>query len=394
MTTPSRTLRLLVAILAVAVVAVPAARTALANGLGDLYVAVPEGVAEVRLVDERIEATVDAGAATGLAFTNDGAYLFVVDDAGALSRIDIETISLDKTYTLPAAALAVAHPEGDALLLALEGQRALGVLADGSDDPTTGPELRGMPDLIAADRLDHRAVAARYGEPWVDIVETPSGSVESATLDGEVVALAVADDTGYAYAATTGPNRLWRVALDTGSVDWGGKLDGKPSAVTAVDDAAIVAVGADLVRVTGEDVVPWSETDDDVTALATSDEGQFVYLATADAVLAIDKDHPTAEPRATVALDEPTALAPVHKASTLVANGGQTIDPEDGSAGSANGTHPQSTKAPATDTEDGPGPLWRRAGPDPVVLFGGGGAIVLLVLLASRELIKRSVGEG
>jgi hypothetical protein len=402
MPTLTRFLRALVATLVVAGLVVPGASTALANGLGDLYVAAPGGVDEVFLKGEQIVTEVEiGGGASHLAFTNEGASLFVIDGEGGLQRIDIESISVAQSYSLTTDAAAIAHPKGTSLFIALAGEARLAVLPEDEDATTGGPTLSGAPDLLAADRHENRFVAAQAGHSWLDVVEPASAHVTNVTMDGDIVAIAIARDEGYAYVAMEDPNQVARVALATGKVDWRADLSGAPSALTAVPEAAIVAIDDGLFRVKGGKAAPWSTeatgVEGPVIDLATSDEGAYVYVATEERIIAVNVTMPDTKPAAAVALAETAWLAPVPKASSLVPNGGDDTDTGSGTGtgtGTGDGTGEDASNAPATDTEDEGGPLWHRSAPDPALLFGVGAAIVGVVLGGTYAVMRRTIGAS
>jgi len=78
----------------------PVARPALANGIGDLYVAAKGGVDEVHVLSQSIVNTVDlTPAPTALAFSPDGRSLYAADGGRFVTRIDIETIDWLSTWT-------------------------------------------------------------------------------------------------------------------------------------------------------------------------------------------------------------------------------------------------------------------------------------------------------
>jgi DNA-binding beta-propeller fold protein YncE len=401
MTTLTRLLRALGATLAVVGLVLPGASVALANGLGDLYVAVPGGVDEVFLAGQQIVTTVDVtGGGSDLAFTNDGAFLFVVDASGGLGRINIEEIRPDQSYTLAKDAVAVAHPKGTALFIALKDDAALAVLPRDETTTSEGPTLSGAADILAADPHENRFVAAQSGHSWLDIVEPSSAHVTRVQLDGDIVAVAIARAEGYAYVAMEGPNQVARVSLATGAVDWKADLSGAPSALAAVPEAAVVAVGDALFRVKDGQAAPWSTAATGikglVTQLSASYEGAYVYVATEDAILAINEAQPDSAPAAEVAVAGAAFLAPIPKESSLYKGRGAGTGPgSSAGAGNATGTGAgnSASQAPATDTEGDRGPLWHRSGRDPLLPIGVGAAIVVGVLLCSRALLKRTILE-
>ena len=399
MTTLSRLLRTLGATLAVAALVLPGATVALANGVGDLYVAVPDGVAEVHLAAEAIKETVDVGSGGGahLAFTNDGVSLFVVDANGGLQRIDIESISVDQTYSLSKDAVAGAHPKGTSLFVALAGQSALAVLPKDETAVADGPTLSGAADLLAADRRENRMVAAQAGHSWLDIVEPASAKVTNVTMDGDIVSIVIARAEGYAYVAMTSPDQVARVLLETGAVEWKATLPGAPSALAAVPAAAVEAIGDKLYRAKDGKAAAWSTTRTGivgpVTQLAASDEGAFVYAATGAGIIAVNTAQPDAAPAASVVIAKSVFLAPVPKESSLYKGGSGTGPDPSGGTGKGAGEGGKPSHAPATDT-DGGTPLFRPAGQDPLLLIAIGAAIVVGVLLGSYTLMRRTVGEG
>jgi DNA-binding beta-propeller fold protein YncE len=382
------------------VVGFPGAGVVLANGLGDLYVATAGGVDEVYLLGNEVVTTVDIKPGRSrLAFTADGATLYAGDGADSLVRINIKDIAVDKQFTLPGHATAIVHPRGNALLLAYPDSKSLGVLFDGDDAPIAGASLPGAANLLAADPRETRVVAAESGAGWVAIVQPFTSTVTRVDVGGDVgakiEALAVARDEGGVYVASTAPDRLSYVDFATGKVAWTAALDGAPVAVAAIPSAAIVAIGGRLVRVAAGEAKAWATTPADVTDLAASYEGKFLYAATGKTVVAIAVAAPTAPPAASVdiASGAPMALAPVPKASTLVTEVGTgtgTGHTGTGPGQTASGGSAGGTAAPATDTEDG-GPLFRKPAADQTWLFGTAALIALVVALVSRYALKRVV---
>jgi hypothetical protein len=385
----------LVAAAMAVLVGIPGVGGVLANGVGDLYVATPAGVHEVYLLGGSVVETVPIEPGpVRLAFTPDGRSLYAGDGSRSLVRIDLESISLAQTYHLPAAAAGIAHPRGDALLLAYPDSRALGILIAGDDTPSAGPGLPGPADILAADRRETRVVAAARGQSWVAIVEPASAAVTKVDVEGKVTAIAIARDEGFAYVATTGPDRLALVSLDSGTVTWSTPLDGAPADVTAIPSAAIVAVGDRLVRVAAGKAGPWTDLPADTLRLATSDEGGFVYAGTASTVYAIAVADPTAKPAASVKIPggTPATLAPVPRSSSLAraGAGAASIGQPGSSPGVGSGGH--ASGPPATDTTSG-GARFRPAGPDALTLFGSAGVIALVLMAGARLAFRRLLDE-
>lgn len=407
MTPWNRSLRVLgsAAVAVCLVLAGDPGRLALANGVGDLYVADAQGVEEVYLKSSIIESPIKIPAAPSmLAFTADGQTLYTADGTTDLYQIAIVNLEVSGPQKAAKAITAIAHPYGADLFLAYEGSKGLGVLVDGATAFTDGPDLPAPADLLAADPRETRFAAAAKGDTWVAVVEPSSSHVTqvggSAGVGGKVVGLAVARAEGYVWVATTGPNRVAKVSLATGKVAASIPLDGAPTAITAIEGAAVVAIGSDLVKVRTGAASAFATASGTVLELATDLTAGFVYVATSDRVTAISVATPTASPAASVAMPsgKPAALAPVpNKGSSLVSatTGGTEASAGTGASAGTNGSStakPGKTHAPATDTDDAPGPL-RIAGRDVTNLLLGVGALIVVVVIGSRYLIKRMVGE-
>lgn len=88
-------------------------------------------------------------------------------------------------------------------------------------------------------------------------MEPASAHVTNVTMDGDIVAVAIARAEGFAYVAMEGPNQVARVSLETGAVDWKADLPGAPSALTAVPGAAVVAMGWKLYNARDGKAAAW-----------------------------------------------------------------------------------------------------------------------------------------
>lgn len=410
---------------------------ALANGIGDLYVADPTLVLELNTgattgldpVDHKIcvpggpvssvaaspDASASAGASatagacpsptikapTQLAFsadTTDAAkqYLATANGTRDIYRINIVDLTVQAPITMSDDVTAIAHPKGNTLYVALAGSKTLMYVGDSDTTASNGASMsKGVPDILAADARDTHVVAAKTGEPWVAIVDA-SGTVNYPTLPqgGNVVAIAIARDEGAAYVATTGPNRLYRIDLVKHTVLWSPSLPEEPTAVAALDHYAVVAAGPKLYKVQKSGASLWATTSSDVLALTADLDAGYVYVATSDAVTARSVATPTTS-AASIALTggAPAALAAVpNKASNLPAVHGKPTPTGGTSNNSATGTaKPHRTHAPATDTIDDIVAAGRSV--DITTLLLVLGSTIIGVTLGSRYLIKRLVGE-
>jgi hypothetical protein len=406
MTSWTRSLRVFgaAALAASLVLAGGSGRVALANGIGDLYVADPKGVLEIYLKASIIENQIPNLPATPsmLAFSANGTTLYASDKSTDLYQIKISDLSHSGPTRTAAPIAAMAYPFGSSLFVAVQGSKTLSVLTDGAASFADGPTLPSAPDLLAADSRETRFAAAAKDGSWVAIVEPASSKViavgGSAGIGGKVVDMAVARAEGYVWVATTGPNRVALVSLSTGQVASSAPLDAAPTSVTALGKYAVASAGSDLFRVQGTKASAWATAPAKVVGLASDLSAQFVYVATTDKVIALSVTDPKASPAASVALKNgaPAALAPVpNRGSSLAAatgaNGSPTPSGHNGSAiatGKPHKTHPPSTDALDTLVPSG------SANVDLGMLILGLGGVVVGVLFGSRYMIKRLVGES
>ncbi len=406
MTSWTRSLRAIgaAALAASFVLASGSGRVVLANGIGDLYVADPKGVLELYLKASIIENQIpDLPAVPSmLAFSANGATLYASDKSADLYQIKISDLSHSGPTRTATPITAMAYPFGSSLFVAVQGSKTLSVLADGAPTFADGPTLPAVPDLLAADPRETRFAAAALGASWVAIVEPASSKVISvggaAGIGGKVVDMAVARAEGYVWVATTAPNRVALVSLSTGQVASSAPLDAAPTAVTALGKYAVASTGSDLFKIQGSKASAWATSPGKALDLASDLSAQFVYVATADKVVALSVADPNASPAASVKLTNgaPAALAPVpNRGSSLATATGADASPAaTGHSGTtAVSATPRRTHAPSTDTlsELVSG---STANVDLGTLILGVGGIVVGVLLGSRSLIKRMIGEA
>ena len=273
-----------------------------ANGIGDLYAAATGGVLELHVASGRIVQQVKVPSTpSGIAFSNDARSLYLAAGATRLDQIDIETISLADSISLPIDVVAVAVPKGVTAVAAGPGRPRL-LLASLTDGTVTETDrLSAAPNLVSADRRDRRAMAARSGESWVAIVDSANGAVTELELTGKVVGLAVDRAGGAGFVVTRAPNRLTRVRLDKPAIDWEVALPELPTAVVSTAFGPIVAAADGLWRSNGKTATSWLAEGSPRGILAASDDGAILYLGQAMAILAFDA---TGELRQTIALPD------------------------------------------------------------------------------------------
>jgi DNA-binding beta-propeller fold protein YncE len=306
----------------------------LANGIGDLYVAAAAGVDEVHVDTSKVVNTVVlTPAPTDLAFTPDGLKLYSADGGRFVTRIDIETISVETRIAVPGTVSALAHGRGDLLAIAYAERKTVGILDPADDSLTETAALPGAVDLLAANRHEGLIVAAEHGATWLAIIDPATRTVRKTTLAAEIVAIAIDPAGEFAYAATMGTNLVVRIKLSDASIVWQAALGGAPVAITASPDSAFVSVGPNILEAADGEATAWAKAAGEVGSLAASDDGGAIYATEGDAIQAFDATGKLARTISLPADAAPTALAPVPRASSIAGGGSGAI----GGAGASGG---------------------------------------------------------
>ena len=289
---------------------------------------------------------------TSLAFTPDGRKLYSADDGRFVTRIDIETISVETRVAVPANVGALAHAKGDLLAIAYPSRRTVGILDPADDSLTETAALPGAVDLFAAKRHEPRIVAAEHGATWLAIVDPDTRTVRTVILDAKIVAMAVDPAGGFAYVATIGTNQVLKIKLDDASTAWRAPLSGAPVAVTAGPDSAFVSVGPKVFETADGTTSAWAIAGGDVGALATSDDDGVIYATEGDAVQAFGAKGKLERTVKLAANAAPSALAPVPRASSIAGGGsgaagaGTTGSGGPGAVASVKSMRPRPTRSP------------------------------------------------
>lgn len=268
---------------------------ALANGIGDLYVAVDDGVLELSVATAQLVTKVDlTPTPRSIAFSNDGRSLYAANGTRRLDVIDIETISFSGKIELRAAATLVVVPKGETALAAGPQSRRLALVNLEDRSLRETEPLPGTADILAADRRDRRVLAAQSGASWVAIVDADDASVVTAKVPGRIVAAAADRSGGGGYLVTSSPNRLVRIDYASAKVQWDAALPGRPIAVASMVTGPIVAVAGAVAgagalwTVIHRTAAPWATLPASVVALVPNDDGGIMYAALPDRILALD----------------------------------------------------------------------------------------------------------
>jgi DNA-binding beta-propeller fold protein YncE len=329
-------------------VAAPA--PALANGVGDLYLASPAGVLEVHVSTATVVSKIEMPQPPqSLAFTPDGKTLYVGSGGARVTPIDIETLALGSDIATPGPVSALAFPAGQILVGAMPQRRSLVFITVHGNEIAESAELPGPGNLLAGDRRDPRIAVAEAGGNWLEVIDPATQQARKTTLAGLIQALAVDRTGGDLLVATSEPDALLKIDLTTLVVARTMNLPGIPSSVVAMPEAAVVSGGTNLWYVTDEGAVPFATTRDRVVGLAASDEGKFVHVAEPAAVEVFDR---SGKLQRTLELGKdrsPVALAAVPAGSSLYMGTGSNTTPRPASAAGTPGAL-ATPKTPPTGT--------------------------------------------
>ncbi len=309
---------------------------ALANGVGDLYVASPAGVLEVRVSTSTIVSTTSVlPSPQSLAFTPDGRTLYVGSGGAHITPIDIETLTIGDAISTPGPVTALAFPAGEILVGAMPLRRTLAFITVHDNSVVESAELPGPGNLLAGDRRDPRVAVADAGETWLDVVDPATSTARKTTVAGGIQALAIDRQNGGVLVATANPNALLRVDLTTLTTTWTVPLSATPTAVAALASTAIVSIGSDLWSVSPTKATKWATARGGVVAMAASDEGAFLHVAESGTVEVFDAMGRLQRTLELGTERDPVALAAVPAGSSLyLGNGGrQSPSPAAGTPG-------------------------------------------------------------
>lgn len=378
----SRAINALAVVLgSIAIVGGAVPSTVLANGIGDLYAGVPGGLIELHMASSSIVNQLDfEPPAESLAFSNDGRTLWAARAQASLTRIDIETISIGVPIKLTGPALAVVVPEGNSALVAVKGESKVSIVEPTRDGVRESRALPAEPDLLAANRHEPLAVAARRGGRWIAIVDPATGAVQTLKVDGAIVGVAVDQRGGVGYAVTTGPARLWRIRLRDPKITDRVDLAVASTAVVATAKGPVVAAGREIWIVGSSVARLLAKTDADISTITASDDGELVYLGGADSVSAIDLKGKLLSTFSLPDRQNPTALAAIPAPSSLGAGaGGGSVPPPN---------------APVTSTMPIPIPPAVKPLAGAVLVFGLILAIFMVGARVRRFALEHKHGSG
>lgn len=262
---------------------------ALANGVGDLYVASSAGVLEVHVKTSTVVSTIPmVPAPQSVAFSPDGHTVYASGSGASVTPIDIATLDVQTVIKMPGAVGALAFPAGQVLVASMPLRRTLAFAVVRGGAVTESAQLPGAGNLLAGDRRDARVAVAEGGKNWLEIVDPATSTLKKTTVAGGIVALAIDRDRGGVLVATQNPNALVRVDLTSLAATWTVKLPGVPVAVASLASTVVVGGGTNLWKVDGTTATPFATTRQSTLVLTASDEGSILHVAEATGIEVFD----------------------------------------------------------------------------------------------------------
>lgn len=334
-----------------AAVAVATPGTVLANGVGDLYVTSPAGVLEIHVASSGVISTIPlAPSPRSLAFSPDGLTLFASNAGTDVTPIDIKTLDVQASISLPGSVSSLAFPAGQVLVAAMPQRRSLGFVTVHGGAVTESAQLPGPGNILAGDRREARVAVAEAGSNWLEVVDPGTDTMRKATVPGEVVALAIDRDKGAVLVATRNPDAVLLVNLTSLATTWTVTLPATPVAVAVTASSAIAGGGSVLWKVDGKAATQLATTKQPVGALVASDEGSVIHVAEASGIEVFDT---AGKLQRTIDLSgeqAPVAMAAVPRGSSLYLGNGVTASATPGAAAVATLRVLGTPKPPTTST--------------------------------------------
>ncbi len=322
---------------------------AVANGVGDLYVASSAGVLELHVKTSTVVSTIPmVPAPQSLAFSPDGSTLYA-SGAGSSSVIpvDIATLDVMSSIVMPGQVSALAFPAGQVLVASMPTRRTLAFAVEHGGAITESSELPGAGNLLAADRREARVAVAEAGKSWLIVVDPGTSTLRKTTVEGSIVALAIDRGNGGALVATQNPDSLIRVDLTSLVATWTVVLPGAPVSVAALASTAVVGGGTILWQVDGKTAATFGTTRQPTLALAAGDEGTVLHVAEATGIEVFDAKGALERTLEMSGDRAPVAMAAVPRGSSLFMGQG-AADPTASPGTDANVARPFATPQPPT----------------------------------------------
>jgi DNA-binding beta-propeller fold protein YncE len=325
----------------------------LANGVGDLYVASSSGVLEVHVKTSTVVSTIPMVLAPqSLVFSPDGGTLYASSTGNNIVPIDIATLDVQTSISMPGPVSALAFPAGQVLVATMPTRRTLAFAVVHGGAVTESSELPGAGNLLAGDRREARVAVAEAGKSWLVVVDPATSTMKKTTVDGSIVALAIDRDRGGVLVATQSPDSLIRLDLTSMLATWTVKLSGAPVSVAALASTVVVGGGTSLWKVDGKTATAFATTRQSALVLTASDEGSVLHVAEATGIEVFDSKGGMQRTLELTDNRAPVAMAAVPRGSSLFLGQGaadSTASPKVGTNGAMSGAIATS-QPPTTST--------------------------------------------
>jgi DNA-binding beta-propeller fold protein YncE len=309
---------------------------ALANGVGDLYVASPAGVLELHVKTSTVVSTIPmVPVPQALAFSPDSSTLYVGNGGTNVIPLDIATLDVQSAIGMPGPVTALAFPAGNVLVASMPTRRTLAFAVVHGGAVTESAALPGAGNLLAGDRRDARVAVAEAGKSWLVVVDPATATMKKTTVDGSIVAMAIDRDRGGVLVATQSPNSLIRVDLSSMISTWTVPLAGSPVGVAALASTAVVGGGTNLWKVDGKTATAFATTHQSALALTPSDEGSVLHVAEASGIEVFDSKGTLQRTIGLTGDQAPAGMAAVPRGSSLFVG----LGPVDATASASAGTN-------------------------------------------------------
>jgi len=291
---------------------------ALANGVGDLYVASPGGVLEVHVATSTVVSTIPvAPSPQSVVFSPDGRTLYASSSGANVTPIDIETLDVQTSLTAPGPISSLAFPAGQVLVATMPQRRTLAFFTVHGGTVAESAQLPGPGNILAGDRREARVAVAEAGSDWLEVVDPGTETMRKATLPGEIVAMAIDRDRGGVLVATRNPDAVLLVDLTSLATTWTVTLPGQPDAVAAMASTVVVGGGTTIWKVDGKTASAFATARKQVLVLTPSDEGSVIHVAESTGIEVFDSSGIL---QRTLELSDersPVAMAAVPRGSSL-----------------------------------------------------------------------------
>jgi DNA-binding beta-propeller fold protein YncE len=291
---------------------------ALANGVGDLYLASPSGVLEVHVLTSTVVSTIPvAPSPESVVFSPDGRTLFASTAGTKVTPIDIATLDVQTSITMPGPVASLAFPAGQVLVAAMPQRRSLEFVTVHGGAMVESGQLPGPGNILAGDRREARVAVAQAGADWLEVVDPGTDTMRKVTVPGEIMDLAIDRDKGAVAVATRNPNAVLLVDLTSLATTWTVTLPETPDSVAAMASGIVAGGGTKLWKLDGKTATQFATARKEILVMTPSDEGSVIHVAESSGVEVFDSSGKLQRTLELSGDQSPVAMAAVNRGSSL-----------------------------------------------------------------------------